>query len=123
MSDNLEQELRNLTPLPPTAALDTRIAHHLLNNSEFTTHHSEFPPTSFSDKLLLTTLSLAAAAALFIITLLASDYLTTPAAPPAQLTTDFPASTPFAQTQQLLAQLTNDNTNLFSTPQTTQPHF
>jgi hypothetical protein len=111
MPDDLEEELRNLTPLPPTAALDARITRALAD--------SAFTPRSFSDKLLLATLSLAAAAAIFIVTLLTSDYLATPAAPPPQLATDSPASTPFAQTQQLLAQLT-DAPLLPSHPSTTQ---
>ena len=110
MSDDLEQQLRQLIPVPPSPNLDARIASILkkpavsdgVGYCAFPAHKSH--PSS-SNRLLLSTLSLAAASLLLIITLLTTDYLSTPASPSLAQNPNTPS---LANTRLLLAQLTRD---------------
>ena len=69
MSDRLENELRRLTPLPPSPSLDARIAAELNYTAP-----ARGATSPLSDTLLRSLLSLAAAAVVVIVMLLANDW-------------------------------------------------
>ena len=100
MSDQLENELRRLTPLPPSPALDERIAAEL--NYTVPVKGAASP---VSDTLLRSLLSLAAAAAVAIVFLLSTDGQTF--APPVALQGLSTGTPMLADTPRLLAQLSD----------------
>ena len=92
MSDELEKELHRLTPLPPSRALEERIAAEL--------HYT--PPargatSPLSDSLLRSLVSLAVAAAVLIVFLLATDGQSS-SAPPANVSSVASGSLSIADT-------------------------
>ena len=104
MPDDLEQELRGLTPSAPADTLDARIAHRL-SKSEFPTQQSKLRINAFADRLLLATLTSGLAASIVVVALLTSDHFndTFAYAPVGSGTAPTLANAP-----RLLAQLTND---------------